>query len=254
VGSLFPLIGAAFPTFRADFIWLIRLDAFYYALFAFTLNFAGYEGEIMRGATDSSGNLDLNKAATAIALSGRDPAKFLTLLEAQRRYYALLFSHEFAVTFWKPGADITFAVPSQTFDRVMPDGSVGTVTRKSFTRRSARPDAWRYHLREMALAEEPLRYIRKYLNVEEDLDEDLAAAEADDHHPTPTAKPKKAARPAKATKSHSKKKTPPTPTKTGRAKPLKRPLPTDLPAFLRRPFPPEEPPEIPRKPTRPRFF
>jgi polar amino acid transport system permease protein len=50
VGSLFPLIGAAYPSFRADFIWLIRLDAFYYGLLAFTLNFAGYEGEVMRGA------------------------------------------------------------------------------------------------------------------------------------------------------------------------------------------------------------
>ncbi len=29
-------------------MWLIRLDSFYYALFAFTLSFAGYEGEIMR--------------------------------------------------------------------------------------------------------------------------------------------------------------------------------------------------------------
>lgn len=50
VGSLFPLIGAEFPSFKENFIWLIRLDAFYYALLAFTLNFAGYEGEVMRGA------------------------------------------------------------------------------------------------------------------------------------------------------------------------------------------------------------
>jgi len=50
VGSLFPLIGQQFPSFRSDFLWLIRLDAFWYAAAAFTLNFAGYEGEIMRGA------------------------------------------------------------------------------------------------------------------------------------------------------------------------------------------------------------
>ena len=31
-------------------MWLIRLDAFWYALLAFTISFAGYEGEIMRGA------------------------------------------------------------------------------------------------------------------------------------------------------------------------------------------------------------
>jgi polar amino acid transport system permease protein len=50
VGSLFPLIGLAFPAFKENFMWLIRLDAFYYALLAFTLSFAGYEGEVMRGA------------------------------------------------------------------------------------------------------------------------------------------------------------------------------------------------------------
>ena len=50
LGSLFPQIGMVFPDFRKDFMWLIRLDAFWYALLAFTLSFAGYEGEIMRGA------------------------------------------------------------------------------------------------------------------------------------------------------------------------------------------------------------
>lgn len=46
VGSLFPLI----PGVREHFQWLVRLDALYYVLVAFTLSFAGYEGEIMRGA------------------------------------------------------------------------------------------------------------------------------------------------------------------------------------------------------------
>ena len=46
VGSLFPLI----PGMRENFMWLIRLDAIYYVLLAFTLSFAGYEAEIMRGA------------------------------------------------------------------------------------------------------------------------------------------------------------------------------------------------------------
>jgi polar amino acid transport system permease protein len=50
VGSLFPQIAQVYPEFRQDFMWLIRLDAFWYALLAFTLSFAGYEGEIMRGA------------------------------------------------------------------------------------------------------------------------------------------------------------------------------------------------------------
>ncbi len=50
VGSLFPILGSAFPAFGENFTWLVRLDAFYYALLAFTLSFAGYEAEIMRGA------------------------------------------------------------------------------------------------------------------------------------------------------------------------------------------------------------
>ena len=50
LGSLFPQIGLAYPGFKENFMWLIRLDAFYYAVFAFTISFAGYEGEIMRGA------------------------------------------------------------------------------------------------------------------------------------------------------------------------------------------------------------
>jgi polar amino acid transport system permease protein len=50
LGSLFPQIGLAYPGFKENFMWLIRLDAFYYAVLAFTISFAGYEGEIMRGA------------------------------------------------------------------------------------------------------------------------------------------------------------------------------------------------------------
>jgi hypothetical protein len=94
-------------------------------------------------------------------------------LSEQRRYYALLFSHEFASSFWKAGERITFQVPTQTFTRRKADGTIGTVSRKAYTRRSARDDAWRYHLRELAVAEEPLRYMRKYLRVEDELDLEL---------------------------------------------------------------------------------
>ena len=94
------------------------------------------------------------------------------MLCAERRYYALLFSHEFASNFWKAGERITFQVPTQTFTRRKADGTIATINRKGYTRRSTRDDAWRYHLRELAVAEEPLRYMRKYLRVEEDLDLD----------------------------------------------------------------------------------
>ena len=136
----------------------------------------------------------------------------LTLLDAQRRYYALIFSHEFAQTFWKPGQDITFDVPPQTFTRVMPDGTTRTIARKQFIRRSARPNAWKYHLRHMALAEEPLRYLRKYLHIEEDLSPESTEANA----------------------SAAETASPP----TGLRNRTPRPLPTEPPAFLQRPYRP----------------
>jgi polar amino acid transport system permease protein len=46
LGSFFP----EFPSLRQSFIWPILIEGFYYAALALTLSFAGYEGEIMRGA------------------------------------------------------------------------------------------------------------------------------------------------------------------------------------------------------------
>jgi hypothetical protein len=95
------------------------------------------------------------------------------MLAVERRYYALLFSHEFASSFWKAGEVMTFQVPTQSFMRRMKDGTIGTVNRKGYTRRSAREDAWLYHLKELAAAEEPLRYMRRYLRVEEELEAEV---------------------------------------------------------------------------------
>lgn len=142
----------------------------------------------------------------------------IACLEQQRRYYALLFSHEFAMAFWKAGEEITFQVAAQTFQRRAPDGTIQTVTRKPFTRRSTRRDAWRYHLREMALAEEPLRYIRRYLHVEDEL--------VDDPPATPAEEPAEVT-PDPVSQAASRRRT---------GKPP-RPLPEELPAFLRRPYP-----------------
>jgi polar amino acid transport system permease protein len=49
LGSLFPMI----PGIRESFIWPLLRDAFPYAVLAFSLSVAGYEGEIMRGAFKS---------------------------------------------------------------------------------------------------------------------------------------------------------------------------------------------------------
>ena len=93
-------------------------------------------------------------------------------LAEERRYYALLFSHEFAQNFWKAGGTMTFLVPSQTFQRTRADGTVQTVSRRGYMKRMVRAEAWKYHLKELSIAEEPLRYMRRYLRVEDELDED----------------------------------------------------------------------------------
>jgi hypothetical protein len=141
----------------------------------------------------------------------------LRLLAEQRRYYALLFSHEFAFAFWKAGEEIVFTVPAHTYQRSRPDGTVATIHRKPFQRRSARKGAWLYHLREMAAAEEPLRYMRRYLNIADELTDiasDEPALNPTSQPPVPDRK-----RPGPA------------------AKPFARPIPTDVPTFLRRPYP-----------------
>ncbi|SNS44507.1 hypothetical protein SAMN05421770_1011002 [Granulicella rosea] len=94
------------------------------------------------------------------------------MLAAERRYYALLFSHDFAKHFWKAGEKMTFLVPGQSFQRRNVDGTIVTIHRKGYTRRSIRDDAWRYHLKELALSEQPLRYMRRYLKIEDEVDED----------------------------------------------------------------------------------
>jgi hypothetical protein len=37
------------------------------------------------------------------------------------------------------------------------------VTRKPFTRRTIKPDVWKYHLRQMAAAEDPIDYLCRFL-------------------------------------------------------------------------------------------
>ena len=94
----------------------------------------------------------------------------LSHIATGKRYYALLFSHDFAQCFWKPGAQISFIVPTASYTRKNKQGEVITVTRKAFTRRTLKDDSWRYHLREMVAAEEPLRYIRRFIVRQEDLE------------------------------------------------------------------------------------
>jgi polar amino acid transport system permease protein len=64
VGSLFPSI----PGIRESFLWPVLRDAFPYAVLAFSLSVAGYEGEIMRGAFRGVPKGEL-EAARAIGMS-----------------------------------------------------------------------------------------------------------------------------------------------------------------------------------------
>lgn len=114
--------------------------------------------------------------ASWLGLPWEGSRKATELLCDGRRYYALLFSREFAESFWKSGQQMTLQMPTQSFQRRMADGTIRTVNRKGFTRRTTRPDAWRYHLRQMAIAEDPLRYVRRFLHVEEELEPEAEPA------------------------------------------------------------------------------
>jgi len=100
----------------------------------------------------------------------------LTLLSAEGRHYTLLFSHEFARCFWRTGAKMSFSVPSMTYPRVTPNGEVVYVTRSPFTRRTIKPDVWKYHLRQMAAADEPVDYLCRFLPAQDQANLREAAA------------------------------------------------------------------------------
>ena len=109
-------------------------------------------------------------ACSGIPWSGADHA--VEWLSRGERVSMLLFSQEFARFYWQKGERISYLVPKQTYQRVLPDGRVHTVHRKAHMRRSSRNNVWRFHLREMAAHPEPLRYIRRFLIVDEVLKQD----------------------------------------------------------------------------------
>lgn len=87
----------------------------------------------------------------------------IQVLTTEGRYYALIFSHEFARYFWREGSTIQFRVPAVTYSRVNPRGEVVQVVRKPFIRRTTRHEVWGYHLRQMAIADDPLEYLCRFL-------------------------------------------------------------------------------------------
>jgi hypothetical protein len=106
---------------------------------------------------------------------GTDEA--VTLLATEGRFYALVFSHEFARAFWRKGEQMQFIVPASTYRRMNGKGQVITINRKPFTRRTIKADVWKYHVRQMAVSDDPLRYLKRFLPTHEDLQTQLPAAD-----------------------------------------------------------------------------
>jgi hypothetical protein len=107
---------------------------------------------------------------------GTDEA--VTLLTSEGRFYALVFSHEFARAFWQKGAQMNFIVPAITYSRMNGKGQVVTINRKPFTRRTIKADVWKYHLRQMAITDDPLRYLKRFLPTHEDFNSQRLEAES----------------------------------------------------------------------------
>jgi hypothetical protein len=91
----------------------------------------------------------------------------LRLLALESRHFTLLFSHEFVRCYWRTGSKMSFAVPALTYTRLNAEGEIEEVTRKPFTRRTTKPDVWKYHLSRMATADDALQYIGKFLPVQQ---------------------------------------------------------------------------------------
>ena len=89
--------------------------------------------------------------------------KAVAMLATEGRMSALIFSHEFARAFWNRGTQMHFVVPASTYSRVDGHGNVVTITRKSFHRRTLKPDVWQYHLRQMVVSDNPLAYLDRFL-------------------------------------------------------------------------------------------
>ena len=107
---------------------------------------------------------------TAAALPWTTSEEAIDWLSHGARAHLLLFSHSFATAFFQnSGERLRYIQPAHTYQRVGRDGAMQTLQRSAHSRRAKRDDVWRYHLSEMAAAAEPLRYIRRFLLLEETL-------------------------------------------------------------------------------------
>lgn len=85
IGSLFPSI----PGIRDTMIWPLLRDAFPYAVLAFTLSVAGYEGEVMRGGFAAVPKGE-REAGSALGLSKFQVFRLIWLPRAIRKVLPVL--------------------------------------------------------------------------------------------------------------------------------------------------------------------
>jgi hypothetical protein len=64
---------------------------------------------------------------------------------------------------------MSFMVPAVSYPQRRKDGQIVTVHRRAFARRMLKADSWLYHLREMVEAPHPLKYVRRFVVLQEDI-------------------------------------------------------------------------------------
>jgi hypothetical protein len=64
---------------------------------------------------------------------------------------------------------MSFMVPAISYPQRRKDGQIVTIHRRAFARRTLKADSWVYHLREMVEAPHPLKYIRRFVVLQEDI-------------------------------------------------------------------------------------
>ncbi|MEO9167842.1 MAG: ABC transporter permease subunit [Aestuariivirga sp.] len=117
IGSLF----ASLPAIRETMPWLVRLDAIWYVLAAFSLNFAAYEAEVLRAALLGVPRGEI-EAAESYGLSPLQVLRLVWLPSAILRVYPVLANDVIAQLKTTP---IIFTVPvvdmMAVVNRVMQD-------------------------------------------------------------------------------------------------------------------------------------
>lgn len=74
--------------------------------------------------------------------------------------YHIIFSHDFAKAFWQYTTE-RIDVPSSTFETYK---STHPIARKGYTMTRKRGRSWKWHLQQMVLEADPIRYLEQFLS------------------------------------------------------------------------------------------